>query len=198
MTEMQIRTSVAKLLAGALLLAAISLIAAANEIPPAAPATQEAPAAAPAPVPAADPRIAAQLEALGYQYAMTADNDYRLIIQIAGEESQEKRAQAVVANSNTESYNKAQIREVWSIALKVASPIDPALADRLLKANNTVKMGAWREWPGEKADDKQVIYIVFAAHIDAHAPQELLEATLNLVSQTADALEKEFTHKDER
>ncbi len=166
---------------GALLIAATAAVAATIDVAPTAPAPMQ------------DPRIAVQLKALSYQYAVTEDQDYRLIIQIADE----KRAQTVVVNSNTEVYDQAQIREVWSIALKAVSPIEPALAERLLKANNTVKMGAWREWPGAKVGASQEIYIVFAAQIDANAPQEVLAATIHLVSQTADALEKELAQQDD-
>lgn len=184
---------IAALFAGALLVAATPAGAANTDAATPAPATKEAPATAPVPVAMEDPRVAAQLKALGYQYAVTEDQDYRLIIQI----TDDKRAQTVVVNSNTEVYDRAEIREVWSTALKAVSPIDPALAERLLKANNTVKMGAWREWPGARVGASQEIYIVFAAQIDANAPEEVLAATIHLVSQTADALEKELAQKDE-
>lgn len=184
---------IAEFFAGALLVAATAAIAATTDVATPAPATQETPATTPAPVPTEDPRIAAQLKALSYQYAVTEDQDYRLIIQIADD----KRAQTVVVNSNTEVYDKAEIREVWSIALQAVNPIEPALAERLLKANNTVKMGAWREWPGAKVGASQELYVVFAAQIDANAPQEVLAATIHLVSQTADALEKELAQKDD-
>jgi hypothetical protein len=177
---------IAEIFAGALLVAATPLVAATNTATLGSDPSLGSD-------PKEDTRIATQLKELAYKYVVTEDKDYRMIIQIADD----KRVQTVVANSNTEVYDKAEIREIWSIALKAVSPIDPALAERLLKANNTVKMGAWREWPGDKVGDQQDIYIVFAAQIDANAPQEVLEATLHLVSQTADALEKELAQKDE-
>ena len=183
MTEMAGALAAFRSVAGALLLATAPVSAATPDDPAATvPASRE------------DARIAGQLKALDYQYVVTEDRDYRLIFEIGDD----KRTQAVVANSNTEFYNQAELREIWSIALKVAAPIDPLLADRLLKANNNVKLGAWREWPGDKVGERQEIYIVFAAQIDAKAPNEVLDATLNLVSQTADDLEKELTQQDER
>jgi len=151
-------------------------------------------AADPPPRPAlADARIAAQLKALKYGYEMTADQDYKLVFEVGDEH----RTQAVVVNSNTEFYDKYEIREIWSPALTVSDPIDPALASRLLRANNSVKVGAWRIWPAAKNGDTQEIYVVFAAQIDARASKEVLAATLDMVAQTADQLEKELTQKDD-
>jgi hypothetical protein len=151
-------------------------------------------AADPPPRPAhADPRVAAQLKALKYAYEITADQDYKLVFEVGDEH----RTQAVVVNSNTEFYDRFEIREVWSPALTVQEPIDPALASRLLRANNTVKIGAWRIWPAAKKEGPEELYVVFAAQIDARAPKETLAATLDMVAQTADLLEKELTGKDD-
>ena len=137
--------------------------------------------------------MAARLKALKYNYEITADKDFKLVFEVGDE----KRTQAVVINSNTETYDKYEIREVWSPALSVDEPVDAALVNRLLRANNTVKIGAWRTWPGDKKGDVQEVYIVFAAQIDANAAAEVLAATLDMVAQTADQLEKELTQKDD-
>jgi len=150
--------------------------------------------AAQTPAPPADARIAAQLKSLNYKYDVTDDGDYRLVIEM----SDRKRTQLVVVNSNTEVYDKVEIREVWSTALLVDEAVDAALARRLLKANDTLKLGAWRVWPADKTGDTARVYIVFAAQIDASATEEMLAAALAMVAQTADALEKEITGVDER
>jgi len=150
--------------------------------------------AAQSPAPAADARIAAQLKSLNFTYVVTEDGDYRLVIEIGDR----KRTQLVVVNSNTEFYDKVEIREVWSTALLVNDPVDAALAGRLLKANDTLKLGAWRVWPAEENGDTAQVYIVFAAQIDASATEEMLAAALSMVAETADALEKEITVVDVR
>jgi len=153
------------------------------------------PAATPAPAPAGtDPRIATALKALGYTYDVTEDKDYKLVFEIGDD----KRTQLVVINSNTEFYDKLEIREVWSPALLVEDPLDAALAMRLLRANDKYKLGAWRVWPADKSGDKPQVYVVFAAQIDANAPDSVLSATLDMVSHTADELEKEIVKSDER
>jgi len=108
------------------LLAALPLLAGENETPE--PPVASAPAAS-----VADPRVATALKSLGYEYSLTADQDYKLIFEV----SNDKRTQVVIVNSNTEIFDKAEIREIWSPALTVDDPIDAALAQRLLKANDT-------------------------------------------------------------
>jgi hypothetical protein len=146
------------------------------------------------PAPAADPRIAAELKALNDKFEITDDRDYRLVFEIGDGQ----RTQLVIVNSNTEFFDKVEIRDVWSTALLVSAPLDAALAERLLKANDTLKLGAWRVWPAQSKGDSAQAYIVFAAQIDANASQEMLAAALAMVAQTADALEKEITGADAR
>jgi hypothetical protein len=157
------------------------------------PAAAAPPAPSPAPTPAGtDPRIATALKALGYTYDVTEDKDYKLVFEV----SDDKRSQLVVINSNTEFYDKLEIREVWSPALLVDDPLDAELAMRLLRANDKYKLGAWRVWPADKRDGKPQVYVVFAAQIDANAPDSVLSATLDMVSHTADDLEKEVAGND--
>jgi hypothetical protein len=165
---------------------ALPLLAGDNETP-AAPGTS-APAA-----PAADPRVATALKALGYEYSLTADQDYKLIFEV----SDDKRTQVVIVNSNTETFDKAEIREIWSPALTVDDPIDAALAQRLLKANDTYKLGAWRLWSVDRKGDKAQLYVVFAVQIDANSPSPMLSAALDMATQKADELEKEIAKVDE-
>jgi hypothetical protein len=179
-----------------LVIAAAALLAAgcasvARQPQAAAPTSAAAPAAAP---PGTDPRIATALKALGYTYDVTEDKDYKLVF----ETGDDKRTQLVVINSNTEFYDQLEIREVWSPALLVEDPLDTALAMRLLRANDKYKLGAWRVWPADKSGDKPQVYVVFAAQIDANAPDSVLSATLDMVSHTADELEKEIAKADER
>lgn len=170
------------------LFAAHVLPAGENETPE--PPSSSAPAATAA---VADPRVATVLKALGYEYSMTADQDYRLVFEV----SDDKRTQVVIVNSNTEMFDKAEIREVWSPALTIDDPIDAALAQRLLRANDTYKLGAWRLWSVEKKGEKAQLYVVFAVQIDANAPAPMLSAALDIVSQKADELEKELAKDDE-
>src|SRR5215208_3033791 len=71
--------------------------------------------------PAPDPRVKAALDAIGYKYELTEDNDYRLTIEndqiekvVDGKLSH--RSQLAYVNSNTEKYSSLEIREVWSPA----------------------------------------------------------------------------------
>ena len=168
------------------LLAALPLLAGENETPE--PPVASAPAAS-----VADPRVATALKSLGYEYSLTADQDYKLIFEV----SNDKRTQVVIVNSNTEIFDKAEIREIWSPALTVDDPIDAALAQRLLKANDTYKLGAWRLWSVEKKVDKAQLHVVFAVQIDANAPASMLSAALDMATQKADGLEKEIAKVDE-
>ncbi|MGH8262912.1 MAG: hypothetical protein ACRET4_05505 [Steroidobacteraceae bacterium] len=163
----------------------------AGDIDSAEPPGASAPANTAATVP--DPRVATALKSLGYEYSLTADQDFKLVFEV----SDDKRTQVVIVNSNTEIFDKAEIREVWSPSLTIDDPIDAAFAQRLLKANDTYKLGAWRLWSVDKKSAKPELYVVFAAQIDANAPASMLSAALDMVSQKADELEKEIAKVDE-
>jgi hypothetical protein len=147
----------------------------------------------------ADPRIKAALEEIGYKYELTEDKDYRLTIEndqmekvVNGKTSY--RSQLAFVNSNTEKYSSLEIREVWSPAFYSAGPLSAAIANRLLRENNSVKFGAWRV-DVQEASGKYLT--MFAVQIAADSDAEALRLAIKSVILVADRMENELTGKDD-
>lgn len=148
----------------------------------------------------ADPRVKAALEEIGYKYELTESNNYKLI-PIETEQTGKKpdgtpafRSQLVYVNSKTEKYVSLEIREVWSPALYSAGPLSAALANKLLRENNSVKFGAWRV---EVQSDSGKYLAMFAVQIAADSDAESLRLAIKSVILVADRMEKELTGRDD-
>ncbi|KAF5292105.1 hypothetical protein FQR65_LT20326 [Abscondita terminalis] len=67
----------------------------------------------------ADPAIAKQLKALGYEYEVDEDGDYKLLMATGDDD---ERSQIVFVRSAVETYGNLRVRELWSYAYKSPSP----------------------------------------------------------------------------
>jgi hypothetical protein len=154
--------------------------------------------------PPADPRVKASLEAIGYKYELTDDNDYKLV-PIQTEESGTKtadgkpayRSQLVYVNSNTEKYGTLEIREVLAPAFLSNGPLSAAVANRLLRENNSVKLGSWRLVVINSGANAGKYLAMYAAQISADSDPESLRLTIKSVILIADRMEKELTGLDD-
>lgn len=133
----------------------------------------------------ADPRIAKQLDGLGYKYEVDEDGDYKLTF-----EMDDDRSQLGFVISRTESYGKHKVREVWAPAYRSENDAFPAdLANKLLEDSQSSKMGGWV---------KQGNMAVFVVKLRADAPAEELDDALDYALRAADLMEAELTPgKDE-
>jgi len=138
---------------------------------------------------AADPRVRRALESLGLEFEVDADGDYRVIMAW----SEDGRSQLVFVNSNTETLGDAEIREVWTVGYKKeTTELAQRVATKLLEASSTYKIGAWEVvWRGE------TVLAVLNAKIPADATAKYLGEVINVVSATADEIEKELLTTDE-
>ena len=130
--------------------------------------------------PQADPLVRAQLEALGYGFEVDADGDFKLLFDL-----EEGRSQLAYVISGTEEYGALQVREVWSPAYRTegdAFPVD--VANRLLQASHTGKLGAW-----VRQDDMAVLVVKVAAG----ATGAELAAAITYAIHAADGMEAELT-----
>lgn len=153
--------------------------------------------------PPADPRVRAALEEIGYKYELTDDNDYKLV-PIQTEESGKTadgkpifRSQLVYVNSNTEKYGTLEIREVLAPAFLSSGPLSAAVANRLLRENNSVKLGSWRLVVINSGANAGKYLAMFAAQISADSDPESLRLTIKSVILIADRMEKELTGSDD-
>ncbi len=157
----------------------------------------------PAKKPAADPRVKAALDEIGYKFEMNADNDYKLLpieTEQAGTSADGKpiwRSQLVYVNSNTEKYGSLEIREVLAPAFLSDGPLSAVVANRLLRENNTVKLGSWRLVAINSGPNAGKYLLMYAAQIGANSDAESLRLTIKSVILIADRMEKELTNKDD-
>ena len=153
--------------------------------------------------PAADPRVKAALDHIGYKYELDKQNDYKLTpiqTEQTGTSADGKpiwRSQLVYVNSNTETYGSLEIREVLAPAFLSNGPLSAEVANRLLRENNTVKLGSWRVVVINSGPNAGKYLAMFAAQINANSDAESLRLTIKSVILIADRMEKELTNADD-
>ena len=153
--------------------------------------------------PPADPRVKAALEEIGYEFELDANNDYKLLriqTEPSGKSADGKpifRSQLVYINSNVEKYGTLEIREVLAPAFLSNGPLSAAVANRLLRENNSVKLGSWRLVVINSGVDAGKYLAMYAAQIAADSDAESLRLTIKSVILIADRMEKEMTGADD-
>jgi hypothetical protein len=153
--------------------------------------------------PPADPRVKAALDQIGYKIQMTDDNDYKLVpiqTEQSGTTADGKpifRSQLVYVNSNVEKYGTLEIREVLAPAFLSNGPLSAAVANRLLRENNSVKLGSWRLVVINSGQNAGKYLAMYAAQISADSDAESLRLTIKSVILIADRMEKELTGTDD-
>lgn len=134
-----------------------------------------------------DARVKRLLDQLNYNYEITTNGSFKLVFDVG-----DGRSQVAMIDSATHTYNSIEIREIWSIALRVPGQVDQATANELLCANNSVKLGAWRI-----IFEEGLSYVAFAVHVPAETQISFLSEMLSLVVNQADAFEKAYLGTDE-
>jgi hypothetical protein len=134
----------------------------------------------------ADPRVAADLKAAGLASSIDG-GDYRLKYDLDG-----GRSQLVWVASSTATLDKLEIRDVWSVAYRAKGQLPQDMALRLLTENARMILGAWQVNQG-----KDEYLVVFSAPVSATADASTLEEVIEVVTLSADRIEKELTGKDE-
>ena len=71
------------------------------------------------------------------------------------------------------------------------------MANRLLRENNTVKLGSWRLVLVHSGKNAGKYLAMYAAQISANSDAESLRLTIKSVILIADRMEKELTNKDD-
>ena len=134
-----------------------------------------------------DSRVRRLIEQLGYKFDVTDAGDFKLLFA-----TENNRSQLVFVNSNTETYEGREIREVWSVALKVQGLLDRELANSLLVDNAKIKLGSWRV---ETSDGYS--FATFAVQVAAVPEAAFLNSVLSLVALKADRLESSRLGRDD-
>jgi hypothetical protein len=134
-----------------------------------------------------DARVERMLDAVELKYQIDSDGDFKLANRF-----ENGRTQIVFVESNTEKYQKMEIREIWSVAYISDGFLSPSIMRTLLKDNGNKKLGGWKL---ATSDGKECA--VFYVQIAADAEKIAFVSALQLASQAADEMEKQLTGKDE-
>lgn len=134
-----------------------------------------------------DARVEKLLKEAELNYTIDEDGDFRLEFAL-----DDDRSQLVWISSKTASYEVLEIRDVWSVAFRSKEPLSAELANKALRKNGEMILGAWqiKRW-GEE------YMLAYAAQVAANTDAASLESAAEAVVVSADELEKELTGKDE-
>ncbi len=135
----------------------------------------------PAPLPTRELLNQADLE-----HSVHASGHYQIDKTIPG-----GRKQSVFVAKNTEYYQRADVRKVWSLAMTLEQAPDSELLMRVLRQNGSTKIGSWAV---EKAEGQKYM-LIFVAKLDASASHHTLAATVDYVARLTDGLEKDLAKK---
>jgi hypothetical protein len=133
-----------------------------------------------------DPRVAAALQEASLGYRLD-DGDFRLEYDVG-----DSRSQLVWVASGTTKLDQLEIRDVWSVASHGTGALPAELAAHLLRENARMILGAWQVNQGQ---DEYLV--VFSAPVIAGADAATLREVIEVVTLSADRIEKELTGRDE-
>jgi hypothetical protein len=134
---------------------------------------------------APDARVEANLKAAGLAY-MLDGGDFRLNFDLPN-----SRSQLVWVASSTATLDELEIRDVWSVAYRAKGALPYEMSLRLLMENARMILGAWQVNQGGEE-----YLVVFSAPVAATADAATLQEVIEVVTLSADRIEKELTGKD--
>ncbi len=133
-----------------------------------------------------DIRVRRVLDQLGLKYSVTDSGSFKLLFDVG-----DGRSQLAWIDSTTHIYQSLEIREIWSVGYEIKGEIPQGLANKLLRINNSIKLGAWRVF-----FDGTTSYALFAVHTSASADAASIRSLLELVTTTSDSFEREHAGGD--
>lgn len=103
------------------------------------------------------------------------------------------KTQSVFVAKDTEYFQRADVRKIWSLVRVSKEAPGSELMTRLLRQSSATKIGAWAI-EKNSAGEHMVLYV---AKLDATAPDEALKGTIEYVARIAGAMHKELNPKQE-
>ncbi|WP_442507790.1 S1 family peptidase [Novipirellula sp. SH528] len=105
------------------------------------------------------------------------------------------KKQAVFVAKETEYFKRADVRKIWSLVSVSKDAPTSELMMRLLRQSSATKMGSWAVEKNSSGEHM----IIFVAKLDATAPSEAVQGTIEYVARIAGAMHKELNpSKDEK
>ncbi|MGB7327541.1 MAG: serine protease [Rubripirellula sp.] len=123
------------------------------------------------------------LEDAEIQHTVTAAGHYQIDHALA-----DKTTQKVFVAKDTEYFERADVRKIWSLVQVSKDQPSTDLMNRLLRQSSVTKIGAWAI---EKNDAGEHL-VIYVAKLDATAPDEAIKGTVEYVARIAAAMAKEL------
>lgn len=122
------------------------------------------------------------------EHTKHATGHYKVERKLAGGKTQE-----VFVAKDTEYFQRADVRKIWSLVLVSKDAPSSELMLRLLRQSSATKIGSWAI---EKNSAGEYM-VIFVAKLDATAPQQALTGTIEYVARIAAAMSKELNPKQD-
>jgi len=131
-----------------------------------------------------DQRLIDAMNKSELEYRVDDDNDVAVVLAWTDD-----RTHAVWANTDTETYEGIEIREVWTFVTEYASEDDipKEVLLELMKSNSSLKFGKYGIIVN---DDDDTVRVVFVITVSPNLDGESLAKVINFVGEVADEKEK--------
>ncbi|MEM9587675.1 MAG: serine protease, partial [Planctomycetota bacterium] len=96
--------------------------------------------------------------------------------------------QDVFVAKETEYFQRADVRKIWSLVSVSKQEPDAKLMMRLLRQSAATKIGSWAVEKNESGEHM----VLYVAKLDATAPDQALKATIDYVARIANAMSKQL------
>ncbi|TAE47873.1 MAG: hypothetical protein EAY69_05865 [Cytophagales bacterium] len=134
-----------------------------------------------------DNRVADNLKALSFKYEIQSeDGTFKFTVPIG------KRTQTVFIESTISSYDKLEMREIYSIVHQSPHIPDQSRLVKLLMDNAQKKIGAW-----EIVYEGSEYFIIFTAKVPANADASDMKSAIDIVAASSDGMEQQLFATDE-
>ncbi|MDA8744303.1 serine protease [Rubripirellula amarantea] len=135
----------------------------------------------PAPIPSKQ-----LLEDADIEHTVSSTGHYQVEHKLADD-----KTQTVYVAKDTEYFERADVRKIWSLVQVSKDAPGTDLMNRLLRQSSVTKIGAWAI---EKNDAGEHL-VIYVAKLDATAPDEAIKGTIEYVARISSAMAKELEPK---
>jgi hypothetical protein len=128
-----------------------------------------------------DNRVVEVLKSLNFKYSVQEDDSFKFTVPI------NKRTQTIFISSETTTYDKLEMREVYSIIHESNQIPDQSKLIKLLIDNGQKKIGAW-----EIVYEGSAYFIIYTVKINANADASDLKSAIDIVATASDLMEQQL------
>lgn len=126
------------------------------------------------------------LQDAGIEHTANATGHYQVEQKLPGD-----KTQSVFVAKETEYFQRADVRKIWSLVSVTKEPPTAELAMRLLRQSSVTKIGSWAI---EKNSTGEYM-VIYVSKLDATAPDEAIKGTIEYVARIANAMSNDLAPK---